>query len=334
MIAEAWLRGGKTGSGRGAARQLKQAITTARAIDPDATIMVRGDSAFGTKKVIGACLDEQVEFSLTLSRNRRVTKAIEAIDDDAWTPVHYPGAVEDPDTGALISDAEVAETPYTLTVRGHGRVTARLVVRRVKDACCPDALFPVWRYHPFFTNSELPTAEADITHRKHAIVETTFADLIDGPLAHIPSGLFAANCAWLACAVIAHNLLRAAGTLAGGEHAVARGATLRRDLVNVPARFAAPARKPTLHLPAHWPWRIGVENACGTTSSATAAANPRAGSNDHVPCPPAIPGPTQETRGKLVQASGSLMPTALRTAPIVQKSAPRRHEITDPRIQA
>ena len=186
VIAEAWLRGGKTGSGRGAARQLKQAITTARAIDPDATLMARGDSAFGTKKVIGACLDEQVEFSLTLSRNRRVTKAIEAIDDDAFTPVHYPGAVEDPDTGALISDAEVAETPYTLTVRGHGRVTARLVVRRVKDARYPDALFPVWRYHPFFTNSDLPTAEADITHRSHAIIETTFADLIDGPAGAYP----------------------------------------------------------------------------------------------------------------------------------------------------
>ncbi len=156
VIAEAWLRGGKTGSGRGAARQLKQAITTARAIDPDATIMARGDSAFGTKKVIGACLDEQVEFSLTLSRNRRVTKAIDSIDDIEWTPVHYPGAVEDPDTGALISDAEVAETTYTLSVRGHGRVTARLVVRRVKDARYPDALFPVWRYHPFFTNTTCP----------------------------------------------------------------------------------------------------------------------------------------------------------------------------------
>ena len=257
VIAEAWLRGGKTGSGRGAARQLKQAITTARAIDPHATLMARGDSAFGTKKVIGACLDEQVEFSLTLSRNRRVTQAIAAIDEAAFTPVHYPGAVEDPDTGALISDAEVADTPYTLSVRGHGRVTARLVVRRVRDASYPDALFPVWRYHPFFTNSELPTAEADLTHRRHAIIETTFADLIDGPLAHLPSGRFAANCAWLACAVITHNLLRAAGTIAGGEHAVARGATLRRDLITVPARFAAPARKPMLHLPAHWPWQIG-----------------------------------------------------------------------------
>ncbi len=69
---------------------------------------------FGTKKVIAACVDEGVEFSLSVSRNKRVTKAIEAIDEAAYTPVHYPGAVDDPDTGALISDAEVAETSYTL----------------------------------------------------------------------------------------------------------------------------------------------------------------------------------------------------------------------------
>ena len=35
--------------------------------------------------------------------------------------------------------------------------------------------------------------------------------------------------------------------------AVARGATLRRHLVNVPARFTRPQGRPTLHLPAHWP---------------------------------------------------------------------------------
>jgi hypothetical protein len=276
VIAEAWLRSGKTGSGRGAARQVKQAIGTARAAGAIGTIMLRGDSAFGTKKVIAACLAEQVEFSLALSRNRRVTKAIKAIDETEWTPVHYPGAVLDPDTGVLISDAEVAETTHTLAIRGHGRVTARLVVRRVRDANYPDGLFPVWRYHPFFTNTTLPTAEADLTHRKHAIVETTFADLIDGPLAHIPSGLFAANCAWLACAVITHNLLRAAGTLAGGDHAVARGATLRRNLITVPARFAAPARKPMLHLPAHWPWQIGWKTLWDTIIGYSPAI-PRAG---------------------------------------------------------
>jgi Transposase DDE domain group 1 len=249
VIAEAQLRSGKAGSGRGAAAQIKRAITTARACEPTTTIMLRGDSAFGTKKVIATCVAEGVEFSLSVSRNKRLIAALEGIDEAAYTPVHYPGAVADPDTGALISDAEVAETRYTLRLARGRTLTMRLVVRRVKDARYPDALFPVWRYHPFVTNSALPTAEADITHRRHAIIETTFADLIDGPLAHIPSGLFAANCAWLACAVITHNLLRAAATIAGG-------ATLRRDLVNVPARFAAPARKPMLHLPAHWPSQI------------------------------------------------------------------------------
>jgi hypothetical protein len=255
VIAEARLRSGKAASGRAAATQVKQAITTARGCGAG-TIMLRGDTAFGNRKVIGACIEEGVEFSLSMTRNRAITTAIEGIDEAAYTPVHYPGAVEDPDTGALISDAEVAETAYTLRLQRGKKITARMVVRRVKDARYPDALFPVWRYHPFLTNSELPTAQADITHRRHAIIETTFADLIDGPLARIPSGLFSANCAWLACAVIAHNLLRAAGTLAGGCHAVARGATLRRDLVNIPARFAAPSRRPMLHLPVHWPRQI------------------------------------------------------------------------------
>ena len=169
--------------------------------------------------------------------------------------MHYPGAVRDPDTGAWISDAEVAGIPYTAFASTPDRITARLVVRRVKDACYPDALFPVWRYHPFFTNTDAPVQQADITHRQHAIIETVFADVIDGPLAHLPSGRFGANSAWALCASIAHNLLRAAGVLAGDRHTRARGSTLRRKIVNVPARLARPQRRPVLHLPTHWPWR-------------------------------------------------------------------------------
>ena len=86
-----------------------------------------------------------------------------------------------------------------------------------------------------------------------------FADLIDGPLAHMPSGHFGANSAWVLCAAIAHNLLHTAGILASGPdvagpHARARGATLRRQLISVPARLARPARAPVLHLPSRWPW--------------------------------------------------------------------------------
>jgi hypothetical protein len=233
---------------------IAQAIVTARAAGASGKILVRGDSAYGNRAVVRACLRGNAEFSLVMIKNRAIQRAIASIPDTAWTPVRYPGAVQDPDTGAWISDAEVAEVTYTAFAATKDRTTARLVVRRVKDARYPDALFPVWRYHPFFTDTDLPTAQADIVHRRHAIIETVFADLIDGPLAHLPSGHFGANSAWALCAAIAHNLLHAAGTLADQPHTRARGATLRRRIIAVPARLARPARTPVLHLPSHWPW--------------------------------------------------------------------------------
>lgn len=254
VITGARLRAGKTNSGKGAARMIAQAVATARAGGVTGRILVRGDSAYGNSTVVAACQRAGAQFSLVLTKAATVTAAITAISDDAWSPVKYPGAVRDPDTGAWISDAEVAETTYTAFSSTERPVTARLIVRRVKDARYPDALFPVWRYHPFFTDTDEPVDAADITHRRHAIIETVFADLIDGPLAHMPSGRFGANSAWILCAAIAHNLLRAAGVLAGGTHAIARGATLRRKIVNIPARLARPQRRPILHLPSHWPW--------------------------------------------------------------------------------
>jgi len=133
-------------------------------------------------------------------------------------------------------------------------ITGRLIVRRVRDANTQDPLFPVWRYHPFFTNNTEPLTQADITHRGHAICETVWSDLIDGPWAHQPSGNFAANAAWSILAAICHNLLRAAGTLTRtARYTAARGATLRTHLVNLPARLARPQRRPVLHLPSNWP---------------------------------------------------------------------------------
>ena len=157
VIAGMRLRAGKTGSGKGAGRMVAQAIATARAAGATGKILVRGDSAYGNRAVVRACRRGNAEFSLVMTKNPAIARAIASIPDTAWTPVRYPGAVQDPDTGAWISDAEVAEVPYTAFAATNDRITARLVVRRVKDARYPDALFPVWRYHPFFTNSTLPT---------------------------------------------------------------------------------------------------------------------------------------------------------------------------------
>ena len=120
------LRAGKAGSGKGAGRMVTQAVVTARKAGAAGTILVRGDSAYGTRSVVTACLRAKVEFSVVMAKNTAVARAIDSIADETWTPVKYPGAVRDPDTGAWISDAEVAETTYTAFASSKNPVTARV----------------------------------------------------------------------------------------------------------------------------------------------------------------------------------------------------------------
>jgi hypothetical protein len=255
VLAGVRLRAGRAGSAKGAASLVTEGINTAIAAGAQPQrILVRGDSAYCSGKVVTAVVKAGARFSFAITRNPAVDAATATIGEQQYTPVRYPGAVTDPDTGQLISDAHVAEVPHTAFAGTRYEITGRLVVRRVLDANSQDPLFPVWRYHPFFTNNPEPITEADITHRRHAICETVWSDLIDGPWAHQPSGWFPANAAWCILAAICHNLLRAAATLTGAAgYAVARGATLRTKLINVPARLARPQRRPFLHLPTHWP---------------------------------------------------------------------------------
>jgi hypothetical protein len=144
------------------------------------------------------------------------------------------------------------------------QVPDRLVVRRIPDfnadkhkAAGQDTLFDLWRFQAFFTTADpdlLNTVAVDKTHRGHAIIEQLHADLKNSALAHLPSGVFTANAAWLVLAVIAFNLTRAAGTVAAPDLAKAITATLRRKLVHVPCRVGTSARRITLHLPRDWPW--------------------------------------------------------------------------------
>ncbi|MEO3939243.1 transposase [Dermatophilaceae bacterium Soc4.6] len=151
-------------------------------------------------------------------------------------------------------------------------ITCRLVVRRVQrlnataSAAGQDELLTMWRHHRFVTNCTLKTVAADETHRDHAIVEQVIAELKSGALAHAPSGKFLANAAWLALACLAFNLLRAAGAAASARLAKARWATLRTQLVAVPARIASSARRLTLHLPTIWPWASAWDNLWATVS--------------------------------------------------------------------
>ncbi|MFE4333831.1 transposase [Streptomyces sp. NPDC056831] len=81
----------------------------------------------------------------------------------------------------------------------------------------------------------------------------------------MPSGTFQANAAWLTLWAIAHNLLRAAGSLASTVHANATTATLRAYLVHLPARLARTTRTLTQHLSERWPWQHAFGNLFDAT---------------------------------------------------------------------
>jgi len=149
-------------------------------------------------------------------------------------------------------------------------------VKRLNPATVPHRqgeLFTAWRHHAVFTDTTLAMLQAQDIHRGHAIIEQVHADLRAGPLAHLPSGSFAANSAWLVLAATASNLTRAAGAIASVFHAKATTATIRRQLIAVPARLARSARRLVLHLPKDWPgqdaWEALFAATCRPPGPAT-----------------------------------------------------------------
>lgn len=273
VIARARLRAGNTTSARGAGRLLASAIATARTAGVTGQMLCRADSGYYGWAFVGTAIRHRAWFSVTARKTRSVTAAIAGIAEDAWTPIRYPHAVYDEAEQRWVSDAEVAEISFTAFTgrRQREHVDCRLVVRRVKrlqpaagDGAEQGELFPAYRYHAFITNSTLTTVEADQRHRDHAIVEQVIAELKDGPLAHLPSGRYPANAAWLSCAVTAFNLARASAVAAGLTKA--RWASLRTKIINVPARIATTGRRLILHLPTHWPWQPGWEQLWSTAT--------------------------------------------------------------------
>ena len=258
------LRKGACGSARGAARIVADTLATVRRLRSTETtqaVLLRADSAFYGHPSVAAAIRGGAQVSITVRLDSTVKTAIAAIGEQDWTPIEYTAAVYDETTRQWISRAEVAEIAFTAfsSRKATEQIPGRLVVRRIPDLNPSSnhgqgALFGTWRFHAFFTTSDLDTVSADKTHRGHAIIEQVHADLKDSALAHLPSGRFNANAAWLVAAVMAFNLTRAAATITGPALAKARTATIRATLITVPARIASSARRLTLHLPRNWPW--------------------------------------------------------------------------------
>jgi hypothetical protein len=250
------LRGGNAASGRGAASFVTETFRRVRGAGATGKLTLRADSGFYAGTVVSACRRHNVAFSITARKNKGIQRAIDAIPDDAWTPIPY----------WLDGGADVAETTYT-AFSGKHKTTARLIVRRVRPTPGSQlALDVVFSYHAILTNRPGPLLEVEADHRRHAIVEHTIRDLKHhAGLAHLPSGRFTANAAWLALIGIAYNLARWTANAAGLGTVTTK--TLRLTIIATPARLITSARRLRLRMPTNWPWADHITTALAIISA-------------------------------------------------------------------
>ena len=285
-VVGARLREGS--SQRGVVHFVGETIRRVRRAGARGPVSVRADSGFWSFAFLAALDRLGVGWSITCRLNAKVRTLISNIDKDAWTPIAYPRG------GQAQVGETVLE--MTNPKKRSQRRRFRLVVRRTRLLGSQAQLWPDWRYHTLVTNldlgaaeadrhhqpragqqdteltelptieigdnpgeahSPLPAVEVDRYHRRHATCELAIRDLKDsGGLAHLPSGVFAANAAWLLCAALAHNLYRHIALL-GGTRPPGRlvcGRTIGTRLFGLPGRVVNHGGRRLVRLPAPWPW--------------------------------------------------------------------------------
>ncbi len=235
-----------------AAHFLRETVSRVRYGGASGQLTMRADTGFYTHAVVAVCRRINVRYSITIRRHKRLHNLIEAIPEDAWTPIPY----------WMDGAADVAETTCTPFQSEADAAPVRLIVRRVKPAPGSQlALFAKYSYHGFITDRDGELLELEADHRRHAEIENAIRDLKHGVgLNHLPSGRFAANAAWLAVQVMAHNLARWTARIGLGEQVVTTK-TLRRRFFSLAGQLTCSARRLTLHLPQRWPWEAQFDRA-------------------------------------------------------------------------
>ena len=247
------LREGRANTARSAAHFLRETVGRVRYAGASGRLTLRADSGFYTHGVVSVCRKMDVRFSITIRQHKSLRNLIEAIPEDAWTPIPY----------WMDGAADVAETTCTPFQSEPDAAPVRLIVRRVKPTPGSQlALFASYSYHGFITDRDGEMLELEADHRRHAEIENAIRDLKHGVgLNHLPSGRFAANAAW------------DGGTGDGpqpgpldGAHRSGRAGGDHQDpsaTVLLPGRTAHPlgTPPPPLHLPQRWPWETQFSRA-------------------------------------------------------------------------
>ena len=242
-VLHARLRGGPAHTAKGAERFISETVERVRGAKATGSLTLRADSGFYSRKVVRACRQRDVRFSIAMPLHKKLRERIAALPEEAWQEITYflPGAAV----------AEIAYTPF-----GQKGTPVRLIVRRVPpNPGSQLALFATYDYHGFICDREGDTLTLEADHRRHAEIENTIRDLKYGlGLNHLPSGKFGANAAWLALQVMALNLGLWVNAL-GLHGSPLRMKTLRHRFLALPGRLTRSARRFRLALPCAWPWR-------------------------------------------------------------------------------
>ena len=249
-ILHARLRKGSANTARGVRRFIDELVVRVRRAGASGPMVIRFDSGFWSNETIKTLVRHGVSYTMAVRTGvPKVASAIAAIDEDDWTEIAYT-----PD-----GRAQVAETEYG------GR---RLIVRRTRLIDTAQArLWPNWRHFAFLTDLAGDAVALDQFHRDHASVELAIRDIKEGAgLEHVPSGNYAANSAWLCCAVLAHNLIRWTATTATPttEPTLTVARTIRVRLLALPGRLVNHSGTPTLRGPARWPWATQFKQQLAT----------------------------------------------------------------------
>ncbi len=245
------MRRGSANTARGVVRFVDELVAVLGRAGATGAMTVRADSGFWSWKLVDRLNAHGIGWSITVRLHKTMKQAIAAIDENAWVDIDY----------TLGGQAQVAETTYT-TGRGRKTRSVRLVVRRTRLTDeAQRRLWPEWRHHAFITSdTEREAIDADRFHREHAVVELAIRDLKEGAgLEHIPSGHYSANAAWLACAVLAHNLGIWVDLLA--DHPPMTHRTRRTRLISLAAVIVNRSGRALMRLPARWPWARQFNNA-------------------------------------------------------------------------
>ena len=247
-ILFARMRKGSAGSSRGVVRFVDELVARLKRAGATGAKTVRADSGFWSWKLIDRLSHHNIAWSIT------VTKPCLYTQSHPPDPRTTPGGVSTTPSGVTPKSPKPPMSPAATTPNDPNDQSGSSCDGLGSPKVPNTKLWPDWRHHAFITNrTDLNCAAADRFHREHATVELAIRDLKEGTgLNHIPSGHYAANCAWLACAVLAHNLGTWTANLADQPPVTNR--TRRTQLTALAAVTVNRSGQPTLRFPARWPW--------------------------------------------------------------------------------